>query len=124
MKKILLIAGLLVFGVAIASIIADVNSIPPEKEKIILKSNKAKPVTFSHSTHIALDKMDCMQCHGSLDAKDPSFTCMGCHTVKGVKISREDTFHKGCVKCHEKPEYKDKKAPLDCAGCHKEEIAS
>lgn len=119
MKKIWLIAGLLIYGAAAVSIIADVNSIPPEKEKIIFKSDKTNPVTFAHSTHTALNDMNCGKCHGSLDAKEQKFTCTGCHTLKDVKLSREDTFHKFCVECHKKPEYKDKKAPLDCAGCHK-----
>jgi hypothetical protein len=120
MKKILIIAGLIVFVWVVTSVIADDNTIPPEKDKIIFSFEKTDPVTFVHSTHMALDKMDCKKCHfGPLDPKEQTFTCRGCHTLKNVKMSMEDAFHKFCIACHKKQEYKDKNAPVDCAGCHK-----
>lgn len=119
MKKRFFIVGLFIFIIAIASIIADENTIPPEKEKIIFNSSKVNPVTFAHSTHMALKDVGCGSCHGCLDSKEQKFTCSGCHEMNNVKVSREDTFHKFCIVCHKKEEYKDKKAPVDCAGCHK-----
>jgi hypothetical protein len=120
MKKVWLISGLIILGAAFASISADINKIPPEKEKIILHSDKTNPVTFVHSTHMALSEMDCGKCHGPADEKEQKFTCTACHATKGVKLSIEDTFHNFCIECHKKPEYKDKKAPVSCTGCHKE----
>lgn len=119
MKKIFVIAGLFVFIAALGSIVADENTIPPEKEKIIFSSAKTNPVAFKHSTHMALKDVGCGNCHGCLDPKDQKFTCTSYHVTNDVNVSREDTFHKFCIVCYKKEEYKDKKAPVDCAGCHK-----
>jgi len=122
MKKVWLISGLIILGAAVASISADVNKIPPEKEKIIFSSDKTNPVTFVHSTHMALSEMNCGKCHGPAGEKEQTFTCTACHATKRVNLSREDTFHNFCIECHKKPEYKDKKVPVSCAECHKEAV--
>jgi uncharacterized paraquat-inducible protein A len=86
----------------------------PDNAIVIKEIQKSKPpVTFQHSSHKALD---CVQCHHK-DAAGKEQRCSACHTDKadGKRLELKEAFHKHCRDCHKA----EKKGPQACNDCHK-----
>lgn len=63
-------------------------------------------VYFSHRRHVALGKLECRNCHGSID-----------NTTKPPLKPLKTLMMNDCIDCHKKS--KSSKLTTDCIDCHK-----
>lgn len=86
------------------------------------------PVVFGHAQHVGM-ALACTKCHHKYDPAQPGknlwsegdeTNCAACHAgAKPVsKMGLQESFHKLCWGCHEKPSRQMKYGPRSCAGCH------
>jgi hypothetical protein len=97
-------------------ILAGEYRVADENRVLILKSEGAGPVRFTHLAHSRMDGMTCVKCHGSIAEQGVFRPCQVCHADRGVILTDEEAFHGFCVECHEQST--NTAAPTGCAGCH------
>jgi hypothetical protein len=100
---------------------ADIGATGHPDKPIVIKLQDAKmpPVTFSHTTHVNKNKIECVKCHH----KDPQApkVCTTCHDkeAKGNVVMVKEAFHNTCQACHKESVAKGGTAPTKCTECHK-----
>ena len=97
------------------------------------------PVLFTHEKHFKEHGVKCDECHHIYkDGKnvwkegDSVAKCIECHPsdrnlakekAKELGVKRfydlKNAFHKNCQTCHKEVDKEGKKAPVQCAECHK-----
>lgn len=123
-------------------VLADQQAPKPEftiDYKSDFKKSIKPPVPFPHEKHFKDYGVKCDDCHHTYkDGKnvwkegDPVTKCIECHPADrgmakekakelGVKklLDLKNAFHKNCQTCHKEENKQGKKAPVQCAECHK-----
>ena len=138
MKKVLVLALLAMFSMAVFGAIAvtaddGMKTIDQAADKWPAKKLKAgakkkPPVTFNHAKH---GEAGCVDCHHTQDdatMKDgtvPAVSCFTCHgpEAKDAQVDTYKMIHDKkigkCIKCHNEEKNKAAGAPTKCKECHK-----
>lgn len=134
MNRLTIVAGMaiitfLAVGPKVSTTAAGEGVKLPEAEITI---EGKKPARFDHNKHLALEGVNCGQCHHDaehkpLDAEaiaglsqDRQLACISCHNgdFADEKLqTAKSVFHARCKECH-KAGVGDKKGPTKCNDCH------
>ena len=97
---------------------------PPGEVLIDFGAKVKPPVKFQHETHVVKLKLECKECHHTLEKDGIPEPCRNCHTVKKdpkepKKPVYKDALHDKCRKCHmQKAKEKYPGMSKKCTFCH------